>query len=162
MGAITPNSSKKATTQITSSEKKMADLCKIPSDRDAFCHYKKSRSSVWYDVAFGEAASSTLYALAFDTDKVQQFNHLQHARRLRNRSIASPGLSEEDRSIAQEEKEQDKLLNEAKNVVKGVGEGYCSEKDADLPLVNEGGNHLWRTKPVKRRGREKADTRRSR
>lgn len=61
-------------------EKKMADLRKMPSGRDALTHYKKGRGSVWYELAYDEATSATLYAIAFDTDKVQQITHLKRAR----------------------------------------------------------------------------------
>ena len=126
----------------------------MPSERDALTHYKKRRGSVWNKLAYDEATSATLYALAFDTDKVQQITHLKHARRILNR-FAKSSLSENDRPSVKKEMKDDKILKEAKDAILKSEPGYSSDKDAGRPLENEGDFHLWRTKAVRGEGAKK-------
>lgn len=135
-------------------EKKMTDLRKMPSERDALVHYKKGRSPVWCEMAFGDASSATLYALAFDTDKVQQITHIKPVRRILNR-FAKSCLSVDDQASVKEEMQKDKVLKEARELILQAEPGYSSDKDVDHPMGNEGDSMLWRTKAVRGEGQRK-------
>ena len=127
----------------------------MPPEREDLEYYKKNRAHIWYDLAIDEAVSATMYSLAFDTDKIQQCSHLKHARRLLNRFIMAPDVSEANASVGKKEKDEDKYLNEGKRIILSVESGYSSEKDVDAPLEYEEDTHVWRSKNVRGEGMKK-------
>ena len=65
---------------IVNTATKMEKFCKMESERRAHNEYRKTQV-IWRGLALDELISSTAYAICFDLDSAQQFNHVNHARR---------------------------------------------------------------------------------
>ena len=59
----------KPRTQIQATCDKMDKICKVDSERAALKSFNDKIDSVWYELFLGETISTTIYALAYDTDK---------------------------------------------------------------------------------------------
>ena len=99
-----PSCSAKLSPQIRPMQNKLETLSKSPDGKESLAAFEDAIRGVWYDLAEGEAISSTIYALSFDHDLKQKVEHLKIARRNFYISCEATGVNELEKCQAAEKK----------------------------------------------------------